>query len=92
MFSVWEDIDIPALIDKIEELGDKSGITVSFNPVQMNECKVNIEGLGYLIEVEPDSVSISAHYRTNPGELMNAFREAHAKIANSASLKEIELY
>jgi hypothetical protein len=51
VFSLYADIDIADLIDKIEELDEESAISISYNPVELDSCVIKLNGLDFPIEV-----------------------------------------
>lgn len=89
-FELTNRINIETLIDKVESLEKGSPVTVEYNPIDMSNCKIVIEGLNYEIVVNVDSISITTSFETSPERLIGAFRETHKAILQNPELKMLE--
>jgi Caspase domain len=91
VFDIFNEISIPVLVDKIEELDETSGITVSYDALNLSNCFIKIQGLEYTIEVSPSNLCISTGYKTNLSNLMLAFKKTYQSITSKPELKMIDL-
>lgn len=89
-FELNSTIDTEELIDKIEALESSSPISVDYNPTNLSNCKIIIDGLDYEILVDTNSISIKTNYDTNPERLIKAFKETHKVILTNPELKILE--
>src|SRR5690606_27254199 len=71
-FSPPSDIDLEALIDRIEDLEDER-ITLDYDP-EVTYCRLKIEGLAAEITITTDSFSIIHHGAVPPGTLLQSFQ------------------
>lgn len=90
VFDLSKPINIIELIDKIEALEEDSSIKVNYNPSDLSNCKIEFDGLNHSIDVTQYSISINSEKRTNPQQLINAFRETRKILLSNPELKLLE--
>jgi Caspase domain len=87
VFELDNPINVEALIDRIEDLEDHSGINVKYDPQMLDTCTIKIDGLSYDIEVSSSSFNIKLSFLTGPQRLIEAYKKTQEAILSHPEMK-----
>ncbi|HTB52448.1 MAG TPA: caspase family protein [Ferruginibacter sp.] len=86
-FEFSNEIDIPNLIDLIQDLPRDSKISVKYVPSDLSRCTIFINELDYGIEVTSHTFSISSNIYTSPEKLLEAYKKTNTILLSNQNLK-----
>ena len=84
IFSVSKEIDIEALINKIEDLDDFEDLGLRYDPSNLTYCIIEIGKSSFT--VTEDSLYLDMNYTTSPQNLMIAYKELRAELSSIPEL------
>jgi hypothetical protein len=86
-FSANKTIDIPSIVDQIEDL-DADEISVSYDK-SLDWCEITVNGMDATIRVTPDAISVTRHSGNSPKLLIESFFEVQKALIDTHQLKQL---